>query len=313
MTPTLRAHLALLLAMAIWGSSFIALKVAVGALHPMQVIFLRMLIGSMAFLLILPLWRGGLRYQKGDWKWLLGMAAFEPCLYFIFEAMALQYTTASQAGMITSMLPLMVAAGAWFFLREQISRYQWGGFLIAVAGVFWMSWNSDVSESAPNPALGNFLEFMAMASAVGYTLLVKKLTSGYRPLFLTALQTFIGAAFFFPLAMSQPWPETIAWSLWGTLLYLGVIVTLGAYGLYNYALSQISATTTAGYTNLLPVFTLFFAMILLRESMNLQQWLAIGLVFAGVLISQRRLPTLPLVVASEVAADITPEAPVQPQ
>ncbi|MFC3852139.1 DMT family transporter [Salinispirillum marinum] len=287
MSSTLRAHLALLLAMSIWGSSFIALKIAVGVMHPMQVIFVRMAIGAITFLLLYKLWASGVRYQAGDWKWLLGMAAFEPCLYFIFEAMALQYTTASQAGMITSMLPLMVAAGAWYFLREQISRYQWSGFGIAVIGVVWMSWNSDISASAPNPALGNFLEFLAMASAVGYTLLVKKLTRGYSPLFLTAMQAFVGTAFFFPLAMTQPWPDTVALSTWIILGYLGVVVTLGAYGLYNYALSHISATVTAGYTNLLPVFTLFFGMVLLQDTMNLQQWFAIALVFAGVLLSQR--------------------------
>lgn len=282
----LRAHGALLLAMAIWGSSFIALKMAITLLAPMQVIFLRMLIGSLVFLLLWRFWRKGFHYQAGDWKLLMGMALFEPCLYFIFESLALQYTSASQAGMITSTLPLLVAAGAWFFLKEQITAFQWTGFILALIGVLWMSWHSDISASAPKPWLGNFLEFLAMLSAVGFTLLVKKLTQRYSPLFLTAVQTLSGAVFFFPLAMLSPWPESLPGSLWLNLFYLGAFVSVGAYGLYNYALSQTSAATAGAYVNFLPVFTLLFAFLILQEALNTQQWFAVAIVFSGVALSQ---------------------------
>lgn len=282
-----RARLALLLAMAIWGSSFIALKVAVDAIHPMQVIFLRMLIGSITFLLLLPLWRRGFNYQAGDWKWLAAMVLFEPCLYFIFESLALKYTSAGQAGMVTSILPLLVAIGAWLMLKERISNHQWLGFLIAFAGVVWMSWGSDISSHAPNPLLGNSLELMAMICAVGYTLVVKKLTDRYSPLFLTAIQTLFGVVFFLPLALLMPLPEQVSWEVMGYITYLGIFSTLGAYGLYNYALSRTHASHVGAYVNLIPVFTLLFAFILLNEVLNTQQWLAVLLVFTGVAVSQR--------------------------
>lgn len=285
-SPTLPAHLALLLAMAIWGSSFIALKSAILVLNPLQVIFLRMLAGSCVFLLLMPWWRKSFVYHAGDWKWLLGMVAFEPCLYFVFEGLALQYTSASQAGLVTSMLPLMIAAGAWLFLKEKIHNAQWIGFSLAVSGVIWMSWHSDVSEQATNPLLGNFLEFMAMLTAVGYTLLVKKMTARYSPLFLTALQSFSGAIFFLPLALTQPIPEILPLPVVLNILYLGVIVSLCGYGLYNFALSRLPATTTGAYINLIPVFALLLALLLLQEQMNLSQWLAVLVIFTGVGISQ---------------------------
>ncbi|MCD8512241.1 MAG: DMT family transporter [Nitrincola sp.] len=281
-----RARLALLLAMAIWGSSFIALKVAVDAIHPMQVIFLRMVIGSLVFLLILPLWRKGFNYQKGDWKWLGAMVLFEPCLYFIFESLALKYTSAGQAGMITSILPLLVAVGAWLLLKEKVTKNQWLGFVIAFIGVIWMSWGSDISAHAPNPLLGNSLELMAMICAVGYTLVVKKLTHRYSPLFLTAIQTLLGAVFFLPLALAMPMPTGVSLEILAYIAYLGVFSTLGAYGLYNYALSKANASKVAVYTNLIPVFTLFFAYLFLNEILNTQQWFAVCLVFLGIGISQ---------------------------
>ena len=105
--------LSLILAMLLWGSSFIALKLAFQVYDPMVVIFSRMLIASLCLLLILPtIWR--FEYRRGDSKYLLLMAICEPCLYFLFEAAALENTSAAQAGMITSLLPLMVALGAYF-------------------------------------------------------------------------------------------------------------------------------------------------------------------------------------------------------
>lgn len=289
----LRSHLALLLAMLLWGSSFIALKLAVNDLSPMIVIFMRMAIGAVAFLTVWPWLRHGFVYQAGDWMYLLGMALFEPCLYFIFEAQALRYTSAGQAGMITAMLPLMVAIAAFFILKERSGWRQWLGFGIAVIGVIWMTLTGEDSEQAPNALLGNFLEFLAMVSAVGYTLLVKHLTRRYSAFLLTALQSFVGTLFFFPLALASPWPEQISLSTFGLLIYLGLIITLGAYGLYNYSLTHLKATVAAGYTNLLPVFTLLFSMLLLGERLVLSQWLAIGLVFVGVFLSQDRSHRLP--------------------
>ena len=72
-------------------------------------------------------------------------------------------------------------------------------------------------------------------------------------------------------------------------VYLGVVVTLFAYGLYNYGVSQIPANQAAGFINLIPVFSVLLGMLILGETMNFWQWCACGLVFGGVLVS-RRLP-----------------------
>ncbi|MDX1344109.1 MAG: DMT family transporter [Reinekea sp.] len=290
---TIRAHLALLLAMLLWGSSFIALKVAVNEMSPMVVVFVRMAIGATAFLVVWPWLRHGFNYQPGDWKFLLGMAFFEPCLYFLFESQALLYTSAGQAGMVTSMLPLMVAIAAFFFLGERNTLKQWVGFGVAVAGVLWMSLTGEDSAQAPNALLGNFLEFMAMVTAVGYTLLVKHLTKRYSAFVLTALQSFVGTVFFLPLALMSEWPAQISLLSVGTLIYLGLVITLGAYGLYNYSLAHVKASTAAGYTNLLPAFSLLFSMLLLGERLTLSQWIAVAIVFIGVYLSQERRPTIP--------------------
>ena len=110
---------ALLAAMVLFGSSFVATKIALTGFSPMATAFLRMLLAS---LVLLPAARGiRERYRPGDGRRLLLMGFFEPCLYFICESYALKYASASQAGMLTATLPVFVAAGARFTLGERSS------------------------------------------------------------------------------------------------------------------------------------------------------------------------------------------------
>ncbi|WP_271411336.1 DMT family transporter [Pseudomonas sp. Q1-7] len=278
----------LVLAMALWGSSFIALKLAFQEVAPHWVIFVRMALGSLIFLAAWR-WRGRLDYRPGDWKYLIGLAACEPCLYFIFEALALQHTSASQAGMITALLPLLVAVGAYALLHERITRSTLFGFLLAVAGAIWLSLAGESDNHAPQPLLGNFYEFLAMLCATGYTLLLKHLSSRYSPFFLTAMQAFIGSLFFLPLAWAtSPLPASVSPLGIAAMIYLGTVVTVGAYGLYNFGVSRLPASQATGYINLIPVFTLVFAWGFLGERLTGMQVLAAGLVFAGVALSQWR-------------------------
>ena len=258
-------------------------------MDPFVVIFLRMLVGATAFAVMWPWLRHGFNYEKGDWKYLLGMAMFEPCLYFIFEAQALQYTSAGQAGMVTAMLPLMVAVAAFYFFKERISNKQWTGFGIALVGVMWMSITGEDSDQAPNAVLGNFLEFLAMCTAVGYTLLVKHLVKRYSAFVLTAFQSFVGVIFFLPLSLAVEWPSEVSLSVIGVIVYLGLVISIGAYGLYNYSLAYVNASTAGGYTNLLPVFSLMFSMLLLGERLTVSQWLAVGVIFVGVFLSRESI------------------------
>jgi drug/metabolite transporter (DMT)-like permease len=277
----------LLLAMLLWGSSFIVLKVAFKVYDPMVVIFGRMAVASLLFPLVFFRFRE-IVYRRGDWKYLLLMAFFEPCLYFTFEAKALENTTASQAGMITAMLPLMVAVAAHLLLKEKVTRKTLFGFGVAIVGVAWLSLSGDAGPDAPNPLLGNFFEFLAMVSATGYTILLRKLSVRYNPFFLAGLQAIVGSFFFLPFLFlkSTTMPMHIDPVGVFSIFYLGIVITLGAYGLYNYGLSRLPAGQASSYVNLIPVFTILLGWSILGETFTVTQYLAAALVFAGVILSQ---------------------------
>ena len=280
------AAVSLVMAMLLWASSFIALKVAFVEYDPMFVIWGRMLVASACFIFLIKQFRR-FEYRKGDLRLLMVMALLEPCLYFLLEAEALQHTSAGQAGMVTSIYPLIIAVIAFFTLGERISRHALAGFVMAFGGVLWLSLGAESTETAPNPGWGNFLEFLAMVCAACYSVLLKKFSGRYSPVFLTALPAFVGAVFFAPFQLFQPWPElTNSASLW-CIVYLGAGVTLGAYLCFNYGITRMPVTQAGAYINLIPVFTLLLAWLVLGEVLTLQQLLACLLVGAGVIISQR--------------------------
>lgn len=279
---------ALVVAMALWASTFVVLKVLFEEVSPLWVICARMWVAALALALGYRFW-GKARYQKGDWRLLLAMSLAEPCLYFVFEAKALLYTSAGQAGMVTAVLPVLTVSGAVLFLKEKASPRLWLGLALAVLGVLWLSGAAENSAQAPNALLGNALEFAAMLCAAFYSLSLKHLSGRYSPLWLTAIQAFSGALFFLPLALATaPLPVTLSLSALGAMLYLGLGVTLGAYGLYNFAMARLPAARVAVFVNLIPLFSLLLAMGLLGERLGLWQGLACLLVLGGVLLSQER-------------------------
>ena len=281
--------LALLLAVFLWASSFIALKIAFIAYDPMVVIFGRMLIASLCFLLIGRRLTQSLQYCRGDYKLIIAMAFCEPCLYFIFEAKAVQNTTASQAGMITALGPILVMAGAALFLKEKIKTTSWLGSILAIAGVCWLTLAASPSEDAPNPLLGNFLEFLAMICAAGYTLIAKSLTARYSPFFLTAMQALIGCVFYFPLLFlpATTLPNQFHQGPALAIIYLGAVITLGAYSLFNYGVKYLPANQAASYINLIPFFAVLLAWLILGDTFTgLQLWAGV-LIVGGVYLTQR--------------------------
>ncbi len=284
------AILSLVFAMFIWGSSFIALKSAMNDLGPFTVIFFRMFIASFCFIYFI---KDFLKYNfsKKDIKYIILLGFFEPCLYFIFEAKALLFTTVSQAGMITSLMPIITAMAAGYFLKEIISKRLIIGSLIATSGAIYLSLQANITIDAPNPILGNLFELFAMICGAGYTIVARYLSYKFSALFITAIQVFIGTIFFFPLFIYEYstinlnfTQEAIFW-----LFYLGIIVTLAGYGLYNFALTKIEASKAAIFVYLIPIFTLLLAYLILEEKIGFYEYIACIIILMGVIIGEKSL------------------------
>ncbi|WP_207260829.1 DMT family transporter [Desulfovibrio sp. Huiquan2017] len=271
----------------LWGTSFMAAKTALTGFSPSVLVWLRMTLAA----LTVPFLLGRIPkpdYRPGDWKILSLLCLMQPCLYFLLESHALNLTTSSQAGMVSSLVPLFVAAGARAILGEPMTRGSMLGLAVSMAGVVWLSAAGAPAADAPDPALGNLLEVGAMVCAAVYMVVMKRLSARYSTWWLTGLQCVAGALFFLPggLGNLSGLADAPA-AAWIAVAYLGLFVTLGAFGLYNMAMTLMPAGRAALSINLVPLVALGAGWLLLGETLAPVQLAACGVVGVGVWLGRR--------------------------
>ncbi|WP_462328207.1 DMT family transporter [Desulfobaculum sp.] len=281
------ALLCLMGAVVLWGTSFMATKIALAGFSPPMVIWLRMTLASLLVVALYPRIPKP-QYRAGDWKVLGILCLMQPCLYFLLESYAITLTTSSQAGMISALVPLLVACGAWLVLREPLSILGITGVTVSMGGVVWLSISGSPDATAPNPALGNLLEVGAMCCAAFYMVVMKRLSVRYSTWWLTGLQCVSGAVFYLPTLAFTGLPpvEGVSGAAWLAVLYLGFFVTLGAFGLYNMAMTLMPAGKAAQAINLVSPVALLTGWALLGESLSLMQLAACAVIGLGVWIGR---------------------------
>jgi len=274
-------------AVVFWGTSFAATKTALDHFAPMTVIWLRMCVATAVILPFLPKLPRP-RYRAGDWK-LLGLSAlFIPCAYYLAEGYAVRYTTSSQAGVVSAIVPLLVAAGAWLFLKERLTARSITAIAASLVGVAMLSLGGVEQASASNPVLGNFLELLAMVAAAGSMLSIKHLTARYDAWLLTGMQAVVGAVFFLPFALADGLaPLLTAPPLaWACVAYLGIVVSLAAFGMYNTAVKVMSASRASIAVNAVPAVALVTGWFARGESLSLVQLAACAVIVGAVVYSE---------------------------
>ena len=273
----------------LWGSSFVAMRIVLKDLHPFAVMFCR-LFSALIFIIPISIKLFPKSYQKNDWKILLAMVLFQPCLYFLFESNALTFTTSSQAGVISACLPLMVAVAAWFFLSESINSKTIIGLILSICGVILLTIFQSRQVDAPHPVLGNILEVGAMLSACANLILIKKLSSNYGAWSLTGMQIIAGTIFFLPgiRYIINADPSIWTMQLIFLLLYLGICVSFLAFGLYNWGISKIKVSRASIFINLIPVTAVILGWLILGETLNSKQMIAAIIVISGVFLSNQK-------------------------
>lgn len=297
-------HIAGVIAMIIWGLSFIWSSQTYKSLNPTATIFLRLVIATVFFSAILFSFRLNEKIRREHLKLFAIAALFEPFLYFIFEGYGLIYTSPIISSAIIAMIPLVTPVAAAIFLKERLSAMNIVGLIVSFTGVIVMLLNKDMEFSAS--PLGIMFLFLTVLVAVGYSIALIKLTHLYKPMTVTWMQNIIGMIYFIPLVfimekfMPSDFGNVRAYIV--PLVCLGIFCSAIAYALWAYAYSKLGASKANVYTNLIPVFTAIFSYIILifnRDNMdisdieayelNVQKIAGIALVVGGLFLSQKKI------------------------
>lgn len=278
----------MVLTMLFWGLTFVFYKIAFESFRPMSVIFLRLII-SVIFIFIAGRFLKKLqRVRRQDILPFLGLAFFEPFLYFLGESNGLVYVSSTLAAVIVSTIPLIVPVAAYLIYRERLSRLNTFGLIFSFVGVLVVVFASDVEWGAT--IKGVLLMFLAVFSAVGYALLVKKMTHQYNGFTITVWQNLFGIFLFLPL---------VAWldldTLFSTIpttnailamLYLAIFGSSITFILFTRGVRELGTSKANIFANLIPVFTAIFSFFILGENMPMLKITGIIIVLIGLVLSQ---------------------------
>jgi drug/metabolite transporter (DMT)-like permease len=281
-------YISVILAMVFWGFTFVAFKYANVSFRPISIIFLRLFV-SIFFLFGFALLLKRLRkIKRQDQLWFLLLAIFEPFFYFLGEAFGLTMVTATVGAVIIATIPLFVPFAAYYIFKEKLTLMNWIGLLISFTGVLLVILSR--SEGISASPRGVLLMFVAVISATGYTMVVKKLAHDYNPITITAYQSLYGLIMFIPLFLLIELPvidfsSATRHSLLA-LIYLGVFGSGICFILLTIGIRELGAARANVFGNLIPVVTAILSFILLKEAMPVLKILGILVAIAGLLMSQ---------------------------
>lgn len=282
------AYLSVILAMIFWSYTFIWYKIVFEFYNPITVVFFRLIISSIfLFALMYPLKRLQ-KIQKGDLKYFILVSIFNPFLYFLGESYGVKFVSSTLAAVIIATIPLFTSFTSSFFLNEKITKMNILGILVSILGVGFVIFNKGETIDASPFGIG-MLSF-AVVAAIGYTLVLKKLTIKYNSTTVVTYHNFIGIFLFAPLFFIIDYPEfkLIGFSTdaWIPLLKLAIFGSSFAFIFFTFSIKRIGIAKANAFTNLIPVFTAIIAFFVLNEIINMNKITGISLVICGLFLTQ---------------------------
>lgn len=305
---TVQDWLEMLLLSAIWGASFLFLRIAAPQVGPVAVAAFR-ITGAALILLPLVLWRGQWQQFKGRWPTLMVACMLSCVLPFVGLSRAAQTLPAGPLSVLNATTPMWAALIGSLFFEEAMGWRRIVGLLLGLAGVAWLAEHH-------GEGLGQALDLTAVGMALGSTCLYaiaihhsRHQLKGMAPVTVSAGILFCGAALLLgpaialgplplhapTMPMAQPqvahhvgfwasWLDVPA-KVWWSLAGLATACTGWAYALFYRLIDRIGATRAVSVTFLIPPFAMLWSHIWLDESLNVHMIMGAGIVLVGTLLA----------------------------
>ena len=281
-----KGHILAIITVLIWGTTFISTKTLLHDFTPVEILFFRFIMGLILLTAVYPkILHTGSRKREGVFA-LAGLTGV--CLYYLMENVALTYTTASNVGLIVATAPFFTAlllgdiknGSAWFFV----------GFALSMAGISLLSFTSAGPDFNP---LGDLLALSAAFMWACYSVLLKKISQyGYNTIQTTRRIFLYGIIFMIPAVIVSD--VSFDMSRFANMTNLFNILFLGAgasalcFVTWNCSVKILGALKTSVYIYLVPVVTVIFSALILKESMTPASILGTALTIGGLVVSQKK-------------------------
>ena len=274
----------------LFGLSFMFTREALDILSPIQLLSFRFALAaiSLTLLRLAGVIRVDLRGK--NLRSLFVVSLFQPVLYFIFETTGVKLTSASEAGMMMGLIPVVVVLLEVPFFKSAPSFKQLASVVLSVAGVFFIVVMKGNVELGYN-IWGTLSLIGAVLAAGMYNIFSKKSTLAFTPVEITYLMMWTGALLFNGLVLIQHIANGTVGAMFIPLaqprilvaiVYLGFFSSVLAFFLMNFMLSKIRASQTATYINLTTVVAILGGILLRGETFAWFQGVGAFMIILGV-------------------------------
>lgn len=286
----IKGHLAATACIFIWGVTFISSKVLLARFSPTELFYFRFLLAYVfLFILspkpILPKWnKQELLYA------LAGLTGIT--LYFMTQNTGLQYTLASNAGVLVSVAPMFTGIVGFFLIsKSSIHRNFILGFFVSITGVAIISFNGNFVLQL-NP-LGDLLIILAALSWGFYSNILTMIEgNGLSLIQRTRKAIFYGLLFVTPLLPFLDFSLSLerfdSFQVIGNFLFLGIGASAISFVAWGYAVETLGPMKASNYIYFNPIVTVAASIIILREPFTWISFLGTVLIIVGLLVAERR-------------------------
>lgn len=267
---------------AIWGASFLFMRVAAGDFGALALVEVRLALGS---LVLLPfLWRARAQFPARLWPKLALIGAINSAAPFLLFAWAAQRAPAGVGAIANAMTVLFTALVGFLFFGEKIGARRAVALLVGFGGVVVLA-----SGKTAGASIGWAVAAGVAASflyGIGINL-VRRHLAGLPAAAVASATLGVAAILTLPFAVAT-WPaQPIPLASWASALMLGVVCTGAAFVLYYRLIARVGAGRASTVTYLIPVFGVAWAWALLDEPLTLTMAVAGALILGSVALSQR--------------------------
>jgi drug/metabolite transporter (DMT)-like permease len=280
--------------MVVWGGSFIASKMGLEDLYPVELATIRFAIAAPLLLLVTLIIAGprSLYVAPKDLPVLIVMALTGVTLQYIVQFVGMTYTSVTNTALLINMGTFFVIIPSALFLKEKLSVDNALGVVIAFLGAVLVATRGDLSFSLM--LLGDGLILICAAMWAIYILVGNKLAGKYSVLTQLNWIFMIGFLCLIPFYLITPHHALASFSIlsWECILYLAIFCSIVAYFVFNDAIIKIGPSKTAIYQYLEPFFAITMAIVLLGEPLTIAIAFGAALIIAGIAMADNNLKVL---------------------
>lgn len=250
---------------------------------------------AIAAVVLLPFaWRPLMRDMplvRAHWRALVAAGVVGIALFTVVLFIGVQNTVALNSGLLSATQSLWVGLVAWAVLGDRLNRWQWIGFLIAACGAAVIVTQGHLTEFEQiDFRIGDPIYLASLVIWGFYSVILQKLPRGLHIRTILLVTAVVGALALMPLWLGEVVfirDMTWSWEVAAALVYGAVFSGIGAFGLWNLGVVLIGASSASFFMYLIPLYTGFFAVVLLGETLHLFHLAGAVLILAGVIAAGR--------------------------